>query len=160
MNENDAIRKSVLESVENLPQSKLNAVPEGGGWSIMQILEHLYLMERSITKSFAVSLAGNEKKEVSLKPIEMTTDRSTRVDAPPFVIPEDSDISLDEMKKKLEQSRMDFIKVTGTASEDDLNLKSFRHPLFGDLSLKQWVPFVGLHEKRHLQQIEETKARI
>ena len=46
------------------------------------------------------------------------------------------------------------------ANEKDLEQKSFPHPLFKELSLKQWIPFVGLHEKRHLLQIEELKSKL
>jgi hypothetical protein len=33
-----------------------------------------------------------------------------------------------------------------------------KHPYLGELSLKQWVEFIGYHEKRHLLQLAEVKS--
>lgn len=51
MNENEKIRGELLNAVNGLSDEQLNAQPETGRWSIIQVLDHLYLMERAITKS-------------------------------------------------------------------------------------------------------------
>ena len=43
---------------------------------------------------------------------------------------------------------------------DELEAKGFNHPIFGLMSLKQWIPFVGYHEKRHILQIKEVKEKL
>ena len=160
MEENKKIREELIQAVNGLSDEQLNAHPEEGRWSIIQVLDHLYLMERAITKSIADTLASEESKPVDDKPIRYTLNRDTKVDAPSFVIPTEDFLTLDEVKTKLSSSRQALEEIVSHANEDALNEKSFPHPMFKDLSLKQWIPFVGLHEKRHLFQIEELKSKL
>ena len=160
MNENEKIREVLLNAVNGLSDEQLNAQPETGRWSIIQVLDHLYLMESAITKSISDKLKSDESIPAVDKPIEPTLNRGVKVEAPPFVTPSESYQTLSEVKEKLSESRKAFVHVVDHAKEIDLEQKSFPHPLFKDLSLKQWIPFVGLHEKRHLLQIEELKAKL
>ncbi|MFJ7747352.1 DinB family protein [Peribacillus sp. NPDC097295] len=160
MDENKKIREELIQAVNGLSDEQLNAHPEEGRWSIIQVLNHLYLMERAITKGIADTLASDESKHADDKPIQYTLNRDTKVDAPSSVIPTEEFLTLDEVKTKLSSSREALEAVVSHANEDALNEKSFPHPMFQDLSLKQWIPFVGLHEKRHLFQIEELKSKL
>ncbi|WP_410860827.1 DinB family protein [Peribacillus sp. SIMBA_075] len=53
MNEN--IRGELLIGVKGLSDEQLDAHPEEGRWSIIQILDHLYLMERAITRILPIN---------------------------------------------------------------------------------------------------------
>ncbi|MDN4074272.1 DinB family protein [Fictibacillus terranigra] len=160
MNENDEIRRQLLEAVCGLSDDQLNEPEEKGRWSIMQTMHHLYLMERSI----AIIISNRLKSKISMpaeqKPIDLTVDRSRKVGAPVFVVPTKRYLTLEKIKEKLEESRKELKKVENSANTDALEQKSFPHPVFGPMSLKQWIPFVGYHEKRHLAQIEEIKEKV
>jgi len=94
------------------------------------------------------------------KPFHLAVDRSRKVDAPAQVTPSNEKQTLEEMKSKLAESRAALIELEETASEDKLKQKSFPHPVFGLMDLKQWIDFIGYHEKRHQEQIEEIKTAI
>ncbi|MGG4267042.1 DinB family protein [Peribacillus simplex] len=161
MNENANIREELLIAVSGLSDEQLNAHPEEGRWSIIQVLDHLYKMERTITRNIEDKLKSDESTTPVDKPIELTLlNREVKVQAPAFVIPSESFQTLSELKDKLSESRKAFIQVVDHAKLNDLEQKSFPHPLFKELSLKQWITFVGLHEKRHLMQIEELKSKL
>lgn len=160
MEDNKKIREAVLRSIENLSDEQLNEQVEAGRWSIMQVLDHLYLMERVIVHTLADQLTNGEDKATVEKPIQFTTNRSTKVTAPSFATPSDDFISLEEMKSKLTKSRENLNNLIASADKTLLAQRSYPHPVFGDLSLTQWIPFIGLHEKRHLAQIEEVKAKL
>jgi uncharacterized damage-inducible protein DinB len=154
------IRSDLLNSVSDLTNDDLNKRIEEGRWTIMQVLDHLYLMEKTLTKAIQTTLAKGEEQEVSSKPIHYTVDRSTKVDAPPFVVPTEEDLTLQEMKDKLEASRKDLLTFLDTTNKEALQKKAYPHPVFGLIRLDEWVPFIGYHEKRHLDQIEELKAKL
>ncbi|PJN86901.1 DinB family protein [Bacillus sp. mrc49] len=160
MNQNEKTREELLNAVNGFSDEQLNAHPEEGRWSIIQVLDHLYLMERAITKSIADKLHSDERVPAADKPIELTVNREVKVEAPSYVVPSESFQTLQEVKDKLAESRAALVQLVDSADEKDLEEKSFPHPLFKDLSLKQWIPFVGLHEKRHLLQIEELKSNL
>ena len=160
MNDNERIRDEVLASVSNLSDDQLNERQEEGNWSIMQVLDHLYLMEHAIVHAISEQLANGETKTTSEKPIQFTTDRSVKVDAPAFVIPSTEFTSLKNMKIKLSKSRESLNHVINSANTTLFEQRTYPHPVFGELSINQWIPFIGLHEKRHLAQIEELKAKF
>lgn len=154
------IRSDLLNSVNDLTNDDLNKRIEEDRWTIMQVLDHLYLMERSLTKAIQSTLAKGEEQEVPSKPIHYTVDRSTKVDAPPFVVPTEESLTLQEMNDKLNASRKDLLTFLYTTSKEELQKKAYPHPIFGLIRLDEWVPFIGYHEKRHLEQIEELKAKL
>jgi hypothetical protein len=158
--ENKRIRDEVLQSVNGLSDKQLNEPVEDGTWSIMQVLEHLYLIERSITKSISKQIVNEESLPTEDKPIHYAVDRSRKIVAPSFVTPSEDYITLEDMKSNLAKSRAELIKVVNDADTTLLEQKSFPHPVFGLVSLKQWIPFIGFHEKRHLLQIEEIKGKL
>lgn len=160
METNRQYRDEVLQAVSGLSDEQLNKQVEEGRWSIMQVLEHLYLIEKSITKMFSHQLENGETKLVADAPIEFTVNRSRKLIAPSFAEPSGEFLTLEEIKKKLEKSREVFIKVVNSADPALLEQRAYPHPAFGELNLKQWIPFVGLHEKRHLAQIEQLKGKL
>jgi len=160
MEKNIEIRHQLFNTITGLTDEQLNKQPEEGRWSIIQVIEHLYLMERAITKGIADTLAADVRKKAEVKPIHLAVDRSMKVDAPAHLEPSSGFMTLDSIKEKLGESREWLSEVTKQANEEDLENKSFPHPVFSNLSLKQWIPFIGIHELRHIEQIEELKAKI
>ncbi|MED2974525.1 DinB family protein [Fictibacillus sp. B-59209] len=160
MNQNEEIRRQLLETVSGLSDDQLNEPEEKGRWSIMQTLHHLYLMEKSITIIISNRLKSKITVSAEPKPIEMTVDRSRKVDAPVFAVPTKRYLTLEKIKEKLEESRNELNKVANSNDQEALEQKSYPHPVFGPMPLKQWIPFVGYHEKRHLAQIEEIKEKV
>ncbi|RLQ96082.1 DinB family protein [Falsibacillus albus] len=160
MNDNEVIREELFKSVSGLSDEQLNQKPSDDEWSIMQVLEHLYLMESAVAKSITAQVEKGKINPAEDKPIHLTPNRLTKVSAPSYVVPSVEPKSLEEMKGKLAASRELLNQAAAAGDPIIMEKKSFPHPVFGDLSLKQWVPFVGYHEKRHIHQIEEIKHRL
>ncbi|MED1205521.1 DinB family protein [Heyndrickxia acidicola] len=160
MDENQQIREELWKAVDGLSDEQLNKQVEKDHWSIIQILEHLYLTETAVTKSIAVELKNEESQPADNKPIHLALDRSTKIQAPAYARPSDKFQTLSEVKQKLQNARTKLIEVCNEADPFMLDQKSFMHPVFGPMSIRQWIPFVGLHEKRHLEQIEELKKSL
>ncbi|PLT30730.1 DinB family protein [Peribacillus deserti] len=160
MENNKRYREELLNSVGTLTDEQLNLQIDEGRWTIAQVLEHLYLMETSITKAIVEVLASEDSQPAEEKPIHLSVNREHRVKAPLFVTPTDEYKTLHELTEKLNSSRQLLISIVNTADEAQLKQKSYPHPIFGRLGLYQWIPFVGYHEKRHIEQIEELKAKM
>lgn len=160
MKKNIEIRNQLFDTISGLTDEQLNKHPEFGRWSIVQVMDHLYLMERAITKGIADTLAADVRNKAAVKPIHLAVDRSMKVEAPAYLEPSSEFITIESMTEKLTQSRKLLSEVTTHAEDEDLENKSFPHPIFSNLSLKQWIPFVGIHELRHIEQIEELKAKL
>ena len=55
-----------------------------------------------------------------------------------------------------EESRMIAVALQ---KSDNLD-KSFPHPIFGPLNLKEWLAFHRIHSMDHIQQIDKIKAGL
>ncbi|PIC99117.1 DinB family protein [Sporosarcina sp. P29] len=157
---NDQARKELLAQVEYLTDEVINRQPAEDRWSIKQILQHLYLMEGSVAKTIQIKLAAEDQNITIDKPIQLTVDRSNKIEAPDFVTPTLEYSTLHDLKSKLTATHSTLHDVAENATEDQLAVKSYPHPVFGEMSLTQWLPFVGYHEQRHIEQIKEVKQQL
>lgn len=160
MENNSKIREAIWESVNGLTDDQLNQVVEEGTWSIAQVLEHLYLIEQLVVDGIQKKLKEEEDKIVKLRPVHLTVDRSIKVQAPPALVPTNNFQTMEQLKNKLSQSRKSLLLLLDPVNEEVLAKKAMHHPVFGELSLVQWISFVGFHEQRHLSQIEEIKELL
>ncbi|EGA90182.1 hypothetical protein GPDM_06540 [Planococcus donghaensis MPA1U2] len=158
--ENAKIRNQVLQAVEGMTDETLNLKPSETEWSPIQILDHLQLMEKIVAKGVSQELQKEESKKAIKKPIALTVSRSFKVEAPSHVTPTTEFVTLEEMKARLNASHNLLYEVYAQASREQLEKKSMNHPVFGKVPLVQWFPFVGLHEKRHFKQLQETLRKM
>lgn len=158
--DNAKIRNQVLQAVEGMTDEKLNQKPSPEEWSPMQILDHMQLMENTVAKGVSHELTKETSEKAMKKPIALTVSRSFKVKAPKHVKPTEEFVTLEEMKKRLNASHNFLYEVYAQANSELLHKKSMAHPVFGKLPLVQWFPFVGLHEKRHFKQLEETLSKL
>lgn len=160
MKETIQTREELLEIVDQLTDEQLNKKVQNEKWSIMQVLEHLYLMESKLVKLMKRTFNEAPTEVIPDKPIHLATDRTRKVISPPHFEPTDQFISKVEMKEKLKQSRNSLLEFVELTKGHNLEDKGMPHPIFGQINLKQWIPFIGIHEKRHIEQIRELKEEI
>ncbi len=158
--ENAKIRNQILQSVKGMTDDELNRKPSEDEWSPIQILDHLQLMEKVVATGVSQELTKEKSEKVIKKPISLTLSRSFKVKAPSHVTPTNDFVTLEEMKKRLNHTHNFLYEVYDSATSAQLKEKSMDHPVFGKVPLVQWFPFVGLHEKRHFKQLQETLRKL
>jgi uncharacterized damage-inducible protein DinB len=150
-------RMKIMESVKGLTDEELNQLVEEGTWTISQILMHLYLMEKEITKAIVKAIQEGEHLSATEKPVHLTAIRKKKFKAPVYSTPPNDYITYIELQAKLERSRKELLDVINRLTEEQLVNFSAPHPVFERLNIKQYVEFIGYHEDRHRQQIEDVK---
>ncbi|UQZ36356.1 DinB family protein [Paenibacillus sp. PK3_47] len=160
MTHNEEIRGQIYDAVSGLSAETLNTKPAGGKWSPVQIMEHLYLMEKAITAGIVQALTASEETVTEPKPYQLTLDRSRFIDAPPHLVPTEEFIPLGDLRARLDQSRAELKAVLAESEEALWNRKVYPHPVFGLMDVAQWVDFIGIHEERHLAQLREALTQI
>lgn len=155
-------REAILTSVKDLSDKQLNDEVEKGRWTVAQVLDHLFLMERGVTAQIKHELADdNSTSSDRKKPIEKALDRETKVEAPEPFRPSTEFLAQKGILAQFSESRKELLKViNGIEDKTVLSQKSAKHPVFGRIDLEQWIEFVGIHELRHLKQIEEIKVKF
>jgi DinB superfamily len=155
LGKNTVIRKELYQSIEELTDDQFNTIPSNGGWSPKQIFEHLVRMETVIATNIAQELKNPDSPKAMNKPIALSTIRFIKVEAPGYTVPTKEYKTKIEMKNALYDSRLFLLDIYESSTKDVFREKSFNHPIFGQMPLIQWFPFVGLHEKRHLKQLKK-----
>lgn len=156
LEKNNKVRRELFRTIEEVTDEQFNTTPPNGGWSPKQIFEHLVRMETIIAKNVARELKNPNSPKAMKKPIAISVNRMIKVKAPEYTEPTDTYKTKEEMKSELYNSHIFLLDVYELSKKVDCHKKSLKHPVFGQIPLYQWFPFVALHEKRHLKQLKLT----
>ena len=157
-----AVRQQLCQRVEKLSSAQAGFKTAPDAWSVTEILEHLGLVEQRIVKLFSDSLpvgveGGGTIAPVQFAPFSMdsylasTRDRKLKSPAP--FVPAGG-VPVNELLERLRASREELLALRPRCEAHDLSQIVLPHPVYGPINLYQWLTAVGLHEKRHLRQIE------
>ena len=160
LEKNNSIRAELFRLVDSLTEDEFNKRPDSHSWSPKEIMEHLVKMENTIVKGIKAELDNPNSPHARKKPIQVSTLRLIKVKAPKYTEPKPDYETKEVMKNLLHKARMELLKVYADNDYQVFQEKSLKHPLFGKVPLVQWFPFVGLHEKRHLKQLEKTIKKL
>lgn len=153
------VRGELLNEVESVSEEKFHQKPEDGSWSVGQLVDHLQKIENVLTETFKQIAPSAEDRKAEEKNLEIVTDRSYKKAAPESVAPGEEPINREEVLMALTEARRDLMAYVDML-DFDLSAKSLKHPVMGELSVKQWVEFIGYHEERHLDQLREIKRAV
>ena len=165
----DAARASLLDAAALVPADRFANRPAPDRWSAAEVMEHLARVETSCARVIAKRAADARQKGVGAESEENSvlhvldhmplTDRTRRLEAPELVAPSGG-WTREQALDALVASRADLMR--GVADAEGLALGNVRytHARLGELDLYQWILFVGKHEERHTQQINEIAAQL
>ena len=163
---NAAIREKFKSAFASLTDEQLNAKPDGEGWSVAQIVEHVAIVNggalricaKLLSKGEAAGKANDGSVTLSSAFLGAGAD-GQKLEAPEMVRPinnvpiADSIAKLDELQGQYADLKAKFEMVDGIDAK-------FPHPYFGELSAQEWLVLSGAHEIRHLKQIRRVLAAI
>ncbi|HEY0050769.1 MAG TPA: DinB family protein [Pyrinomonadaceae bacterium] len=163
----DETRAKLIERVSNLPEAEQNFRPSETAWTVKELTEHLAKTEASIIPLVFRLLKNAEaegaKSDGTINPPmslveQKEKSRTAKFQAPDMIRPEGT-TSIPESLAKLEESRETINGIRPRLEAVDLSNTAFPHPAFGKLNLYQWLAFIGLHEGRHVEQIEKILSQ-
>ncbi|MFY9225063.1 MAG: DinB family protein [Blastocatellia bacterium] len=158
----EATRNSLLELTKDGVDTK-----PASGWSVSEIVYHLYIVEKGITgmlqKALASTEQGERKSDEDLK-IEWQTivgfaaNREEKVQAPSVVEPNNAP-SLSESLELIKESRTALSELINNTTLDQLACVSRPHLVkeAGLISGPGWLTLIARHELRHVEQLKELK---
>jgi hypothetical protein len=154
----EAKRISLIHKLGLQNSEKLNHKNEASGWSILQILEHVVLVEeKSVANAIYKLSSPKELKpvslfvEVRLLIVRVTFLFGIKFKSPKEVAPGD-EISFLDLVNRWEIARIKLQELSPNALQL-LSLGIFKHPVIGYLNYKQMVQFLDMHFHHHLAQV-------
>ncbi|MGM9986186.1 MAG: DinB family protein [Bacillaceae bacterium] len=160
MKEMREARELLLKEIEGLSDEDINKKISEEQWSIVQIVEHVCLLEQKIMRGIKVTVEQGISEQATNFPLERIVDRSVKIKAPNDMMPGDAYKTVGEVKNELNLIREQFVKVVNHLTEDQLNRLTMTHRRFGILNLQSWISLIGFHEQRHILQIKEVKESL
>lgn len=162
-NDIDGMRARLTETVSNLSEAESNFRANENVWTVAELVEHLAKTEASLVplvfrllkNAEAEGTASDGTINPPLSFVE-THDKvkDTKMQAPEMIRPEGSK-PVSESLAKMNETRETIRNLRSRLEAVDSSNTAFPHPFLGKMNLYQWLAFIGLHEARHLGQIEK-----
>jgi hypothetical protein len=157
----NAGRGELLAAVEGMTDQQAAAKPAGGGWSVLEIVEHVAIGEKMLwrllkTRSVAVEEELSRGREAVL--YERLASRGKKVEAPEFVRPTGRYASLGEAVVAFLDARERTVEWLGKC-DFDLRRRKVEHPLAGTVSAYEFILIMAAHPARHARQILEGRGQ-
>jgi uncharacterized damage-inducible protein DinB len=150
--------ENILSALSRLTPIQQSAKP-ADGWSVLEILEHIYLTEKSIIrllKSPPEGLHDGDEKigRQQLKKL-LIEKRQIKVEAPEFTLPKGILANVDAFETAFADQRARLIQSLeeGTLVVDS---RLYLHPYLGKITVSDWLYLIIYHSERHLGQLQAT----
>lgn len=162
----DKTRAKLKEKISQLSDEQLNKREDENGWTIAEIVEHLATVENGGLRIAQKLLREADRENVKwngvfFEPLSFVEKagaiKDQKLQAPSMVRPTGAQ-SIAESLAKLDENRRALSELRPQLEAVDVSARTFPHPIFGALNAYQWLAVVGLHERRHLAQIERIIA--
>lgn len=160
----DDTRARLVVAVEELTDEQIGFRPSPEKWTVAEIVEHLSITERRLARMLGMLVGKLEDEAASeegspFAPVSVTQylERASRekYTAPEEIRPKGA--PLPDSLSRLRDSRAAVHELRARVERVDGTRAQFPHPAWGPLDLYHWLAFLGLHEQRHLSQIEALK---
>ena len=152
-------REALLQQLGSLSSEVLCFKAGPDKWCIVEVIEHLVLIEKNLFKQLATNVPASTLVPKSRTPAKHQTvikvmERDIPVDVPDESLEPHGGLTLgelcsqwDDIRKKL-QGLLAEIKPE---NEDDL---VYRHPYGGPLDIAETLHFIDVHFDNHMRQID------
>jgi uncharacterized damage-inducible protein DinB len=156
-------RERLLRLSHGLTREQLHYRPAPDRWSVAECLEHIITVERRVFGLIQKTLetGPDPSKRSALEGQDHTmvagaVGRVARFQAPDILVPTGRWPD-DQLLLEFESARQ-RTREFAAATQADLRQHFFKHPIFGDIDLYQWLLLISAHCDRHCAQSEEVLA--
>lgn len=162
----DDARKELKQATAHLSVEQSNQRENGTGWTISEIVEHVGIVLNGVlmitNKLLAQAESKGAKWDGNFNPPlsfaeQVSVLKDAKLEAPERVHPQGKQ-TVAESLAKLDESLQSLKDLRSRIEATNASNEKFPHPFLGDLTVYQWLVLAGLHERRHIQQIERILA--
>lgn len=156
-------RAALREEMQVLDGNQLTFRPSADAWSILQVAEHLVLVEEVFWKLLQRGDAEEPLKK-SLRDSIMSTVLALffrlrlRARIPVKSVDPAGEASLQELERRWDRTRSDYRTYLDSLGPEEADRPIVRHPVAGPMSPTELVIFLDRHFSHHLRQIERIRS--
>jgi hypothetical protein len=152
-------RARLIARLEALPRSVLETAPPSGGWSVLEIVEHLVLSEEAVLRDMDHPERLRPKRRslrarLGFAAVIGVLSSPLRVQVPSSSMRPKGTRSFDELRAAWEESHRALRRHVVAVEEGRISGAVFRHPIAGPLTTRQAMRMLRVHLERHTRQIQ------
>ena len=152
------MRTRLLSDLAGVPSPLLTRTPSGGGWSILEVIEHLVLAEESVLANMdrpelLRARRTSWRSRLGYSAIVAILSSPFRVSVPSAAMKPQGKRSFDELRAAWAASHEALRRHVIAVHEGRVSGAVFAHPVSGPLTTRQAVRMLRVHLKRHERQI-------
>ncbi len=151
-------RQAFLDSVSGMTDQEAAAAPGEGRWSVLQIAEHIGLVEARLLVLIRQAVPAAELPDVTIAPHrenlirERASDPSRKVSAPELSHPQNRFSTLADAIAQFDRERAQSLAFI-EAYEHDPRTRIAQHPVLGPANCMEMMLMIGNHPLRHSRQV-------
>jgi uncharacterized damage-inducible protein DinB len=156
-------REGLLRMAQGLSREQWHYRSAPGRWTVAECVEHIVTVEARLLDRIQKSLEKepDPSKHSALEGqdhalIAKTVARVDRFQAPEVLVPTGR-WPHEQLLPEFEVARR-LTRDFAVGTQADLRRHFFKHPIFGDLDLYQWLLLIAAHCDRHRVQCEEVMS--
>lgn len=155
----EANLRNVERAVSRLDEAGAVTRPSPDGWSPLEILEHLTVVERGAHKAIAAA-AGQGPSDRRTRDLDALVAGAATypepIRSPEMALPTGRYATIAQALQIFRERRTATLDLARTL-DVDWDAHHFAHPRFGPLDVGQWFLLAATHGDRHVLQIERQR---
>ena len=157
-------RRDLLRQLGSLSMEVLRYKVGPDKWSIVEVIEHLVISERSILQQLETNVPASILDAKSKTPDKFQTvikvmERDIPVDVPEESLEPHGRLTMDELLNQWNDIRKKLQGLLAEIKTDNKNDPVYRHPFGGPLDIGESLRFIDVHFDNHLRQIDRILAQ-
>jgi hypothetical protein len=164
VSELEASREAFRGAVDSLPDEAWSRRASAGGWTVLEVVEHVAVVEHGTMRLLTERLPAGEPAPArtadeiaahDARIARQVLDRSVRIEAPERIRPRARWGTAAEALAAFVASREQLVELVRALDERELRAHVVPHPIFGAIDGVQWIRAAAGHTMRHVAQIAE-----
>ena len=152
-------REDLLQQLDSLPSEVLSFKAGPDKWSIVEVIEHLVIVEEDFSKQLSANVPASTLDPNSRTPDKYQTVikvmmRDIPVDVPDESIEPHGRLTLDELLNRWEDIRKKLQGLLAEINADNKDDLVYRHPYGGPLDIAETLHFIDVHFDNHMRHID------
>lgn len=155
-------RQRLLDHLGTLDDAALRYRPTPGAWSLLQVAQHLVLLERLVLKAMIRDPRPGVRRRwwhsIGARMVAFVFRHGFRVPAPTRKVVPLEDTPLEESARQWADLRAELHTFLEAATPERAQALGWRHPVSGPLDVYGTLDFLATHHDHHLRQVERIET--
>jgi uncharacterized damage-inducible protein DinB len=158
-------RSALLASLAPLSAEQLGYRPSAGRWNMLDIVEHLIIIEELVLRSLGtrpgpLPPAARLRGALRLAVLRLYLRAGGKIQAPTRAIFPRGSVTLAELRERWDRTGAGYRAALESFDRSDLVRPMMKHPIIGKLTPVQTLTFLDAHLSHHRRQIERLRTSI